>query len=556
MMKTDIEISQQTILKPIVEVARTVGLTEEELELYGPYKAKVSLEALNRRKDRPNGKLVLVTAMTPTPAGEGKTTNTIGLTQALCRLGKKAILAIREPSLGPSFGLKGGAAGGGYSQVLPMEDINLHFTGDIHAVTTAHNLLAAVLDNSLQQGNPLNLDPRRIVWRRAMDMNERALRNIVIGLGGRANGVPRESGFDISVASEIMAILCLAESLMELKQRLQQMVVGYTYEGRMVTAGELGCTGAMAVLLKDAIKPNLVQTVENTPALIHGGPFANIAHGCNSLLATKLGLKLGEYLVTEAGFGADLGGEKFCNLKCRIGGLQPDAVVLVVSVRGLKMHGGVAKAHLQEPSPAAVARGLVNMEKHLENISCFGVPAVVSINRFPSDTEEEIGLVKERAREMGVEAALSEVWEFGGAGGVELAEKVMAACQQPNRFRFLYDLEQPLKEKIEIICRQMYGADGVEYSAEAESALARFTELGYGKLPVCMAKTQYSLSDNPELLGRPRGFMVRVREVRLSAGAGFVVPITGSILTMPGLPRHPAALDVDIDERGVISGLF
>ncbi|NPV92596.1 MAG: formate--tetrahydrofolate ligase [Firmicutes bacterium] len=555
-MKTDIEISQQTKLLPIQEVGRQVGLEEADLEYYGPYKAKISLEVLHRLKDRPDGKLVLVTAMTPTPAGEGKTTNTIGLTQALWKMGKKAILAIREPSLGPSFGLKGGAAGGGYSQVLPMEDINLHFTGDIHAVTTAHNLLAAVLDNSLQQGNPHNLDPRRIVWRRAMDMNERALRRIVIGLGGRTEGVPRESGFDISVASEIMAILCLARDLMDLKERIQKIIVGYTYDGRAVTAGDLGCIGAMAVLMKDAVKPNLVQTVDNTPALIHGGPFANIAHGCNSILSTKMGLKLGEYLITEAGFAADLGAEKFFDLKCRIGDLRPDAVVLVISIRSLKMHGGVAKANLTAPNLEAVSRGLENMEKHLENIALFGLPAVVSINRFPTDTDEEIELVRARARELGVEAVLSEVFAKGGEGGLELADKVIAACEKKNGFHYLYGLEMPLKEKIEAICKQVYGADGVDYSPEAENALTNFTSMGYGKLPICVAKTQYSLSDDAGLLGRPRGFRIMVREVRLSAGAGFIVPITGNIMTMPGLPKHPAALDIDIDADGVITGLF
>lgn len=555
-MQTDIEIAQSAKLKPIVEVGSSLGLSEDDLDLYGRYKAKVSLNVLKKLENQPDGKLVLVTAMTPTPAGEGKTTNTVGLGQALNRLGKKAVIALREPSLGPSFGIKGGAAGGGYAQVVPMEDINLHFTGDIHAVGTAHNLLAAMLDNSLHQGNPLNIDPRQVVWRRALDMNDRALRKLVLGLGGRLDGVPRESGFDITVASEIMACLCLATDLMDLKARFEKIIVGYTYDGQPVTAADLKATGAMTVLMKDAIKPNLVQTLENTPALIHGGPFANIAHGCNSLVATRLGLKLGEYLVTEAGFGADLGAEKFMDLKCRLAGLKPDTVVIVASCRSLKMHGGVPMADLSQPNLAALEKGLANLEKHLENVARFGVPAVVSVNRFPTDSAEELNMVKERTRAVGVETAISEVWAKGGEGGLELAEKVMEACGKPNQFNYLYSLDRPLKEKIEIICREIYGADGVQYTREAENALSRFTEMGFSELPICMAKTQSSLSDDPTVKGRPTGYTVTVREVRLSAGAGFVVPITGTIMTMPGLPKRPAAVDIDIDAQGKIYGLF
>ncbi len=555
-MRSDIEIAQSAELKPILEIGNQLGLDEADLDLYGRYKAKVSLEVLKGRQEQPDGKLVLVTAMTPTPAGEGKTTNTVGLGQALNRLGKKAIIALREPSLGPSFGIKGGAAGGGYAQVVPMEDINLHFTGDIHAVGTAHNLLAAILDNSLHQGNPFNLDPRQVVWRRVLDMNDRALRNLVLGLGGRLDGVPRESGFDITVASEIMACLCLAADLMDLKARFDRIVVGYSYTGQPVTAADLEATGAMTLLMKDAIKPNLVQTLENTPALIHGGPFANIAHGCNSLQATRLGLKLGEYMITEAGFGADLGAEKFMDLKCRIGGLQPDAVVVVASIRGLKMHGGVAMGSLNEPNMAALKKGLANLAKHLENVRRFGVPAVVAVNSFPTDTPEELNLVKDFVLEFGAEAAISEVWAKGGAGGLELAEKVIQACAKPNDFNFLYPLELPLKEKIETICQEIYGADGVVYTPGAEASLKRFTDMGFGDLPICMAKTQSSLSDDPTVKGRPTNYKVTVREVRLAAGAGFVVPITGNIMTMPGLPKRPAAADIDIDAQGVISGLF
>jgi formate--tetrahydrofolate ligase len=553
---SDIEIAQSSELKPIVDIASKLGITEDELELYGKYKAKVSPSVWERVKDDPDGKLILVTAITPTPAGEGKTTTTVGLSQALAKLGQKVSFAIREPSLGPSFGVKGGAAGGGYSQVIPMEDINLHFTGDIHAVTTAHNLISAMIDNSMQQGNEHNLDPRRIVWRRVMDLNERALRNIVIGLGGKANGVPRETGFDISVASEIMAILCLSTDIMDLKERIQRIVIGYTYDGKAVTAGDIGAAGSAAVLLKDAIKPNLVQTLEGVPAFIHGGPFANIAHGCNSLQATRLGLKLSDYFVTEAGFGADLGAEKFLDIKCRLGGLTPSAVVIVATVRALKMHGGKKKADLAHEDLAALERGMENLEKHIQNIAGFGLPAVVAINRFPTDTEAELALVEEKCQALGASVSLSEVWEKGGDGGKDLAEKVMAACERPSQFVFLYDTALSPKEKMEKIAKDVYGADGVVYTDQAEKDLAQIHDLGKDNLLVCMAKTQYSLSDDPALLGRPKGFRVTVREVRLSAGAGFLVAITGSVMTMPGLPKKPAALTIDIDEKGRISGLF
>ena len=553
---SDIEIAQSSELKPIVDIALKLGITEDELELYGKYKAKVSPSVWERVKDDPDGKLILVTAITPTPAGEGKTTTTVGLSQALAKLGQKVSFAIREPSLGPSFGVKGGAAGGGYSQVIPMEDINLHFTGDIHAVTTAHNLISAMIDNSMQQGNEHNLDPRRIVWRRVMDLNERALRSIVIGLGGKANGVPRETGFDISVASEIMAILCLSTDIMDLKERIQRIVIGYTYDGKAVTAGDIGAAGSAAVLLKDAIKPNLVQTLEGVPAFIHGGPFANIAHGCNSLQATRLGLKLSDYFVTEAGFGADLGAEKFLDIKCRLGGLTPSAVVIVATVRALKMHGGKKKADLAHEDLAALERGMENLEKHIQNIAGFGLPAVVAINRFPTDTEAELALVEEKCQALGASVSLSEVWEKGGDGGKDLAEKVMAACERPSQFVFLYDTALSPREKMEKIAKDVYGADGVVYTDQAEKDLAQIHDLGKDNLLVCMAKTQYSLSDDPALLGRPKGFRVTVREVRLSAGAGFLVAITGSVMTMPGLPKKPAALTIDIDEKGRISGLF
>ena len=553
---SDIEIAQNAELHPIVEIAQKLGIEENELELYGKYKAKVSPEVWERVKDSRDGKLILVTAITPTPAGEGKTTTTVGLAQGLAKIGKKASLAIREPSLGPSFGIKGGAAGGGYSQVIPMEDINLHFTGDLHAITSAHNLISAMIDNSLQQGNELNLDSRRIVWRRVVDLNDRALRSVIIGLGGKANGVPRETGFDITVASEIMAILCLATDLMDLKDRIKKIVVGYTYDGQAVTVEDIGAAGSAAVLLKDAIKPNLVQTLEGVPAFIHGGPFANIAHGCNSLQATRLGLKLSEYFITEAGFGADLGAEKFLDIKCRMGGLTPSAVVIVATVRALKMHGGRKKTELAREDLDALSKGMTNLEKHIENIAAFGLPSVVAINRFPTDTEAELALVKEKCEKLGASVALSEVWEKGGEGGIELAEKVVQAAEKESSFVYLYKPSMSPKEKIETIATVVYGAESVKYTDQAEKDLAQIHELGKDDLLICMAKTQYSLSDNPALLGRPSGFFVTVREVRLSAGAGFLVAITGSVMTMPGLPKKPAALSIDIDEKGRISGLF
>jgi formate--tetrahydrofolate ligase len=555
-MKSDVEIAQEAKMKPIVQVAAELGLTKDDLELYGKYKAKVSLAAWDKLKDRPDGKLVLVTAITPTPAGEGKTTNTVGIGDALRRLGKKVVIALREPSLGPCFGVKGGAAGGGYAQVVPMEDINLHFTGDIHAVTTAHNLLAAVLDNHIHHGNELGIDPRRITWRRVMDLNERALRNIVLGLGGKANGVPREGGFDISVASEMMAILCLAADLEDMKARISRIVVAYTYDGKPVTAADLKVAGALTLLFKDAIKPNLVQTLENTPAFIHGGPFANIAHGCNSIMASKFALKVADILVTEAGFGGDLGAEKFCDIKCRFAGLKPDAVVLVATVRALKSHGGVAKTDLGKPNMAALEKGLANLAKHIENVGKFGLPAVVAINAFPTDTAEELAFVEEKCAAMGAEVALSEVWAKGGAGGEAVARKVLAAAEKPNKFRFLYDEKLPIKNKIDTIAREIYGADGVIYTPAADKAIAELTALGFDKTPVCMAKTQYSLSDDAAKIGWPTGFTVTVREVRVSAGAGFLVAITGEIMTMPGLPKKPAAEAMDIDNSGRIVGLF
>ena len=553
---SDIEIAQNAELHPIVEIAQKLGIEENELELYGKFKAKVSPEVWERVKDNPDGKLILVTAITPTPAGEGKTTTTVGLAQGLSKIGKKASLAIREPSLGPSFGIKGGAAGGGYSQVIPMEDINLHFTGDLHAITSAHNLISAMIDNSLQQGNELNLDPRRIVWRRVVDLNDRALRSVIVGLGGKANGVPRETGFDITVASEIMAILCLATDLMDLKDRIKKIVIGYTYDGEAVTVQDIGAAGSATVLLKDAIKPNLVQTLEGVPAFIHGGPFANIAHGCNSLQATRLGLKLSDYFITEAGFGADLGAEKFLDIKCRMGGLTPSAVVIVATVRALKMHGGRKKTELAREDLDALAKGMTNLEKHIENIAAFGLPSVVAINRFPTDTEAELALVKEKCEALGASVALSEVWEKGGEGGIDLAEKVVQAAEKESSFVYIYQPSMTPKEKIETIARVVYGADGVKYTDQAEKDLAQIHDLGKDDLLICMAKTQYSLSDNPALLGRPSGFSVTVREVRLSAGAGFLVAITGSVMTMPGLPKKPAALSIDIDEKGRISGLF
>lgn len=556
-MKTDIQIAQEAKMRPISEIASILGLTEDDLEYYGKYKAKISLDVWEKVKNNPDGKLILVTAINPTPAGEGKTTTTVGLGQAMVKLGKKSMIALREPSLGPCFGIKGGAAGGGYAQAVPMEEINLHFTGDFHAITSAHNLLAAMIDNSIQQGNPLNIDPRQVVFRRVMDMNDRALRNIVIGLGGRMDGVPRQNGFDITVASEIMAILCLAENLMDLKERFARIVVAYTYDGQPVTARDLEAQGAMALLMKDAIKPNLVQTLENTPAFIHGGPFANIAHGCNSVVATKLGLKLTDYLITEAGFGADLGAEKFFNLKCRYAGLKPDLTVIVATVRALKSNGGVAKENLGVENLEALAQGIANLEKHIENIAKFGVPAVVALNRFPSDTQAELNFVRERCQRLGVEVALSEAFTQGGQGGIELAEKVLRTLEsQESQFKFLYDLHDPIAVKIEKICHEVYGADNVSFTKEAETALKKYEQLGYGELPVCMAKTQYSLSDDPTKLGRPTGFSVTVRELRLSAGAGFLVAITGTIMTMPGLPKRPAAMNMDIDAEGKITGLF
>ncbi len=556
MMLSDIEIAQNAELKPIVEVAAQLGINEDELEYYGKYKAKVTYGLWNRIKDRPDGKLVLVTAITPTPAGEGKTTTTVGLGQGLAKLGKRVCIALREPSLGPSFGVKGGAAGGGYSQVVPMEDINLHFTGDLHAITSAHNLLSALIDNHLHQGNPLNIDPRRVVFRRVVDLNERALRHVIVGLGGKADGVPRESGFDITVASEVMAILCLSANIKELKERLSKIVVGYTYGGTVVTAGDLNAHGSMAALLKDALKPNLVQTLEHVPAFVHGGPFANIAHGCNSLQATKYGLKLADYFITEAGFGADLGAEKFFDIKCRIGNLTPSAVVIVATVRALKMHGGVAKNELTGENLEALSKGIPNLEKHIENMKRFGIPVVVAINRFPTDTEAELELVKEHCVALGVQQVLSEVWAKGGEGGIELAERVLEAVEKPNTFHKLYDASLSPKEKIEKIAKEIYGAKSVAYMAQAEKDLEEIHRLGKDNLLVCMGKTQASISDNPALIGRPEGFELTVREVRLSAGAGFIVPITGSIMTMPGLPKVPAAMKIDVDDDGNITGLF
>ena len=555
--KSDIEIAQSVVPQPITEIAAAAGLAADELELYGSYKAKVPLSALRARADRPDGKLILVTAITPTPAGEGKTTTTIGLGDALHRLGKKTVLALREPSLGPVFGIKGGAAGGGWAQVIPMEDINLHFTGDMHAIGAANNLLAAMLDNHIHQGNALGIDTRRITWRRCVDMNDRQLRHITDGLGGRMNGVPREDGFDITVASEVMAILCLAQDINDLKARLAAIVVGYTRDGVPVTAGQLKAQGAMAALLRDAIKPNLVQTLEHTPAFVHGGPFANIAHGCNSVSATRMALKLGDYVVTEAGFGADLGAEKFLDIKCRKAGLRPDAAVIVATVRALKHHGGCPRDGLTQENLPALEAGLPNLLAHIENMTDrYHLPVVVAINRFPDDTEAELELVREKCRARGVNVALSEVWARGGEGGLELAEEVLRLTAQPNDFAPLYPDDMPLAEKIETIARRIYGADGVEFSKEARTALARLTELGFGALPVCMAKTQYSLSDDPTRLGRPFGFTLHVKSVRLAAGAGFVVVLTGDIMTMPGLPRVPAAEAIDVDENGVISGLF
>ncbi len=557
MYKSDIEIAQSVEMKRITEIAETAGIEDKYLEQYGKYKAKIDLSLL-KENSRPNGKLVLVTAITPTPAGEGKTTTTIGLADGLRRIGKNVVVALREPSLGPVFGIKGGAAGGGYAQVVPMEDINLHFTGDFHAIGAANNLLAAMLDNHIYQGNALNIDPRRITWKRCVDMNDRQLRFVTDGLGGRVNGVPREDGYDITVASEVMAVLCLATSMTDLKERLSRLIVGYTYDEKPVTAGDIKAAGAMAALLKDALKPNLVQTLEGTPALVHGGPFANIAHGCNSVTATKMALRLGDYAITEAGFGADLGAEKFLDIKCRYAGLTPSAVVVVATVRALKMHGGAAKAELANEDLAALERGIPNLLKHVSNIKdVYGLPSVVAVNRFPTDTDAEIDLIISKCRELGVNVRLSTVWADGGKGGEELAREVVRLCEEETPdFRFSYELDEPLEEKIADIVRKVYGGDGVQFTAAAQKQLAKIKELGCGGLPVCMAKTQYSLSDDPSKLGAPKGFTVTVRDLRISAGAGFIVALTGSIMTMPGLPKSPAAERIDVDENGVISGLF
>ena len=556
-MKTDIQIAQEAVMLPIKEVAGKLGIKEEDLELYGKYKAKLTDELWEEVKARPKGKLVLVTAINPTPAGEGKTTTSVGLGQAMAKLNKKAIIALREPSLGPCFGVKGGAAGGGYAQVVPMEDLNLHFTGDFHAITSANNLLAAMLDNHIQQGNTLQIDPRQIVWKRCLDMNDRVLRNIVVGLGNKMDGMVREDHFVITVASEIMAILCLANDIKDLKQRLAKIVVAYNFAGEPVTAEDLNATGAMTALLKDAIKPNLIQTLEHTPALVHGGPFANIAHGCNSVIATKMALKLADITITEAGFGADLGAEKFMDIKCRMSGLKPDAVVLVATVRALKYNGGVAKKDLNEENLEALKKGIVNLEKHIENVQKFGVPVIVTLNSFVSDTEAEYEFIKNFCEERGCEFALSEVWAKGGEGGVALAEKVLHTLEtKESKFHTLYEDNLSLKEKIETIAKEIYGADGVEYAPAAEKQLAKITEMGYGNLPICMAKNQYSLSDDAALLGRPSNFKIHLREVYVNAGAGFVVALTGAIMTMPGLPKVPAANGIDVNEDGVITGLF
>ena len=554
---SDIEIAQAAELLPIKEVAASVGIAEDDLELYGKYKAKLSEEYIQKVSVNKNGKLILVTAINPTPAGEGKTTVTVGLGQAFAKLDKKAIIALREPSLGPCFGIKGGAAGGGYSQVVPMDELNLHFTGDFHAITSANNLLAAMLDNHIQQGNALRIDPKRIIHKRCLDMNDRALRNIVIGLGKRTDGVVREDGFVITVATEIMAILCLAEDLQDLRDRLSKIIVAYTYDNEPVTAADLKCVGAMTALLKDAIKPNLVQTLEHTPAIVHGGPFANIAHGCNSVRATKTALKIADYTITEAGFGADLGAEKFMDIKCRKAGIAPDAVVIVATVRALKYNGGAAKDTLTSENLEALEKGITNLEKHIENVQRYGVPIVVAVNRFVSDTEKELDFVKTFCKERGCEFALAEVWEKGGEGGKELAQKLIDTLEKkPSAFKPLYEDALPLNEKIETVAKEIYGAKDVTYTKEAENALKKITAMGFGNLPVCIAKNQYSLSDDPNLLGRPTGFTLNVREVYVSAGAGFVVAITGTIMTMPGLPKSPAAERIDVGEDGFITGLF
>ncbi len=556
-MKTDIQIAQEATMLPIKDVAASIGIKEDDLELYGKYKAKISDELINRTKKNPDGKLILVTAINPTPAGEGKTTTSVGLGEAFGRLGKKALIALREPSLGPCFGIKGGAAGGGYAQVVPMEDLNLHFTGDFHAITSANNLLAALLDNHIQQGNELGIDPRQIVWKRCMDMNDRVLRNIVVGLGSKMDGMVREDHFVITVASEIMAILCLADDMADLKKRLGRIIVAYTFDGKPVTADDLQATGSMAALLKDALKPNLIQTLEHTPAIVHGGPFANIAHGCNSVRATKTALKLADYVITEAGFGADLGAEKFFDIKCRMAGLKPDAVVLVATIRALKYNGGVPKDELSSENLDALKAGIVNLEKHIENLHKFGVPVVVTLNSFVTDTKAETDFVEQFCKERGCEFALSEVWVKGGEGGIDLANKVLETIEhKESNFKVLYDDSLSLKEKIETVAKEIYGADGVTYSPAAERELKRITDLGMGDFPVCMAKTQYSLSDDAKKLGRPSGFKINVREVYASAGAGFVVAVNGSIMTMPGLSKKPAAYGIDVDDNGVITGLF
>ncbi|GMQ56987.1 formate--tetrahydrofolate ligase [Vallitalea sediminicola] len=556
-MKTDIQIANEATMEPISVIARKLGMTEDDIEFYGKYKAKVTDELYKKVENNEDGKLVLVTAINPTPAGEGKTTTTVGLGQAMGELGKNAIIALREPSLGPCMGIKGGAAGGGYAQVVPMEDINLHFTGDIHAVSITHNLLSAMLDNHLQQGNTLGIDPRQIVWKRVVDMNDRALRSIVVGLGGKMQGVPREDGFMITVASEVMAILCLASDLEDLKNRLSRIVVAYTYNGAPVTAGDLNAQGAMTALLKDAIKPNLVQTLENTPALMHGGPFANIAHGCNSIRATKLALKLGDIVITEAGFGADLGAEKFLDIKCRKGNLKPDAIVIVATIRALKYNGGISKQELGTANALAVEKGFVNLEKHIENLQQYNVPIVVTLNSFVTDSDEEISLVKEKCEAMGCEFAISEVWEKGGKGGIELAQKVLETLEtKQSNFTPLYDENDSIEDKIMCVATKIYGADGVNYTPKAKKSIKKIIDMGLDKLPVCIAKTQYSFSDNAKLLGRPEGFDITVREVNISAGAGFIVAITGNVMTMPGLPKKPAAENIDVDETGKISGLF
>ena len=556
-MLTDIEIAQACKKEKITEIAKVAGVPDEYLELYGNYKAKVDYKLLKDLKDKKDGKLILVTAINPTPAGEGKTTTTVGLADGLRKIGKNVVVALREPSLGPVFGVKGGAAGGGYAQVVPMEDINLHFTGDFHAIGAANNLLAAMLDNHIQQGNSLNIDPRRITWRRCVDMNDRQLRNIVDGLGARTDGTPRQDGFDITVASEIMAVLCLASDIIDLKQRLARIIVGYTYDNKPVTAGELKAQGAMAALLKDALKPNLVQTLEGTPSFVHGGPFANIAHGCNSVTATKLAMKLGDYAVTEAGFGADLGAEKFLDIKCRMAGLKPNAVVMVATVRALKHHGGVAKDKLNEENLEALEKGLPNLLQHVSNITnVYKLPCVVAINAFPTDTKAELDLVEKRCKELGVNVALSEVWAKGGEGGIALANEVVRLCEEDNNFSFSYEDNMSIKEKLEAIATKVYHADGVDLIGNAPKQLIQLEELGFGNLPICMAKTQYSFSDDQTKLGAPKNFRISVRNLKVSAGAGFIVALTGEIMTMPGLPKVPAAEKIDVDENGVITGLF